>query len=106
MRIKETKRKKQKARNSKINRGSMFAVSGILLVLTIVMATSSLMLKPKVEQQSEMIAELQEQIDNEKQRTSDIDSLEEYIASDAYIEDTAREKLGLVHDNEIVFKSK
>jgi len=39
-----------------------------------------------------------------KQRTDDITALKEYMQTDEYIEKTAREKLGMVKDNEILFK--
>ena len=44
------------------------------------------------------------QIEEEKQRTDDITALKEYMQTDEYIEKTAREKLGMVKDNEILFK--
>ena len=37
-------------------------------------------------------------------RTDDITALKEYMQTDEYIEKTAREKLGMVKDNEILFK--
>ena len=33
-----------------------------------------------------------------------IDALKEYVGTDEYIESVAKEKLGLVHENEILFK--
>ena len=39
-----------------------------------------------------------------QQRTDDITALKEYMQTDEYIEKTAREKLGMVKDNEILFK--
>ena len=42
-----------------------------------------------------------------KRRSSapiDITALKEYMQTDEYIEKTAREKLGMVKDNEILFK--
>ena len=35
-----------------------------------------------------------------------IEEQAEYQKTDAYIEDLAREKLGLVHEDEIIFKKK
>ena len=34
-----------------------------------------------------------------------IDELEEYVGTDEYIEDIAKEKLGLVYPNEILFEA-
>ena len=33
-----------------------------------------------------------------------VDALKEYVGTDEYIESVAKEKLGLVHENEILFK--
>ena len=50
--------------------------------------------------------ELKKQIKEEKSRASKIDELEDYVGTDEYVEDVAREKLGLVHEGEIIFKAK
>ena len=43
-------------------------------------------------------------IDSEKERTKEIEAQKEYMKTDEYVEEAAREKLGLVKDNEIVFQ--
>ena len=35
----------------------------------------------------------------------EIDKLKEYVGTDEYIEDVAKEKLGLIKQNEILFKA-
>lgn len=47
---------------------------------------------------------LEEEIELEKARTEEIEELKAYMETDEYVEDAAREKLGLVKDNEIVFE--
>nr|WP_242986873.1 septum formation initiator family protein [uncultured Blautia sp.] len=47
---------------------------------------------------------LQQQIEDEQNRTEEIDKLKKYMETDEYTEEVAREKLGLVKDNETVFK--
>ena len=49
---------------------------------------------------------LQQQIDDEEENQKAIEEQAEYQNTDAYIEDLAREKLGLVHEDEIIFKKK
>ena len=49
--------------------------------------------------------ELQKQIKEEEQKAKEIEKLEEYVGTDEYIEDMAREKLGLVYEDEIIFKA-
>ena len=48
---------------------------------------------------------LQEQLEEERQRTQEIDDLKDYMKTDEYAEQVAREKLGLVKGNEIIFKT-
>ena len=52
----------------------------------------------------EQAASLQEEIRSEKERQKEIDSLEEYVKTDEYIKEVARETLGLIDPNEIIFK--
>lgn len=47
---------------------------------------------------------LKEKIEAENARTKEIDQLKEYMKTDEYAEEVAREKLGLVKDNEVVFQ--
>ena len=51
-------------------------------------------------------AELQQEKQDETQRSSELDDLEEYMKSSQYIEDVAKSKLGLTYKNEIIFKEK
>ena len=43
-------------------------------------------------------------IEDEQARTEEIDKLKRYMETDEYAEEVARERLGLVKDNETVFK--
>ena len=38
--------------------------------------------------------------------SKEIKELDKYVGTDKYVEDVAKEKLGLVHNNEIIFKAK
>ena len=49
-------------------------------------------------------AELKQQISDEKERTKEIDKRTEYMQTDEYAAEVARDRLGLVKDNEIVFE--
>ena len=49
-------------------------------------------------------AQLEEEITTEEARTKDIEDMQEYMQSDEYAEKIAKEKIGLVKDNEIIFK--
>lgn len=43
-------------------------------------------------------------LEDETERQNQLDNYEEYTKSQEYIEDQAKSKLGLTHENEIIFK--
>ena len=48
--------------------------------------------------------ELTSQLEEETKRSEQLFEYEAYIGSQEYVEDAAKSKLGLVYDNEIIFK--
>ena len=52
-----------------------------------------------------LAAELEQQIAEEEQRTKDIEEYSKYTKTDEYVEEVARDKLGLVKQGEIIFKN-
>lgn len=95
-----------KKRNSRLKRyrQSILMICTVLVFLSGALAIGSVSLHSKNEGYKEQEKELQAQIDEEKQRSEEIDEYEEYVGSDQYIKDTAEDKLGLVDPDEIVFK--
>ena len=51
------------------------------------------------------IEELNKDIANEMEEAEKIQELKAYVQTKKYIEEVAREKLGLVYEDEIIFKS-
>ena len=47
---------------------------------------------------------MEAQIQEEKNRSEEIEDYEEYVKTDEYIKETAEEKLGLVDPDEVIFK--
>ena len=79
-------------------------MAGIAVIALVLLG--SLMVQSKTLQQrldSKAVA-LEKSIDSEKERTKEIEAEKEYMKTDEYVEEAAREKLGLVKDNEIVFQ--
>ena len=52
----------------------------------------------------EKIRNLQRQTEQEEARSEEIRKNEEYMQSDEYIEQIAKDKLGLIRDGDIIFK--
>lgn len=47
---------------------------------------------------------LEQQIESEEQRTKDLEALEKYMQTKKYMEEVAKEKLGLVYPDEILIE--
>lgn len=86
------------------NRFSMFLVSLVVLMIMVVATVRSIELRQKIDAKAQEMQQLEEQIAAEKARSREIEELEKKIQTKGYIEDMAREKLGLVYEGEILFK--
>ncbi len=86
------------------NRLSMFLVSLVVLMIMVVAAVRSVALQQKIDVKMQEQEQLEEQIAEEKARSGEIEELGKKIQTKGYIEDMAREKLGLVYEGEILFK--
>lgn len=91
-------------RGKRQNRLGMFLVSVVVVMLLVVVSVNSFLLKQKQDTYKEREAELDELIAAEEQRTAELEELRKYTQTQAYIEEVAKEKLGLVKEGEIVFK--
>jgi len=87
------------------HRISVISISGVVLLLVVVLGVASISLQEKNRNYKAQEAELEEQIQAELAREEEITELEAYIGSDEYVEDVAKEKLGLINPNEILFKA-
>lgn len=96
---------RRRRRPSSGNRRGMVAIAGIVMVLLVGLLMQSQKLSTqnaKYEQQKE---KLEQEIRDEEMRSKEIENLKEYVQSDKYIEDVARDKLGLVFEDEILFQA-
>lgn len=84
--------------------GAMLLITLVALVLLAAMVLNGHTLQKKIAGNNTRLEELQGQIEEEEQRTKEIEELQDYMKSDEYLEQTAKEKLGFVKDGEIIFK--
>ena len=96
--------KKKKKKKIGYNSLGMLAIALVVLVLLGGLMLKSNDLKERLTGYDAKAATLQQQIEDEQNRTEEIDKLKKYMETDEYTEEVAREKLGLVKDNETVFK--
>ena len=78
-----------------------------LVLLTAVGAVSmiakGIMLQPVIAANEAQVAKIIENIEYENQRIEEINLMMEKVGTDEYIEKVAREKLGMIKSDEIVF---
>lgn len=96
--------RRRKKRGRRGNRSAMLCITAVVAVLLVSLTIQSHSLMAKNAAYEEQEAKLEKQLEDEKQRTEEIDGLETYMQTDEYIEKIARDKLGLVYPDEILIK--
>lgn len=91
-------------RRRKKNRAGRISIACIVIFLLAVMSVQIFRLYEKNQEYITREAELKEQLEEETERRDEIAEYEKYIGSQEYVEDTAKSKLGLVYENDIIFK--
>lgn len=87
------------------HRMSIILISAVLMLLIVLVSVNSISLQAKNKSYAQQEQELQQEIEAEKERTKEIEEYQAYVGTDEYVEEVAREKLGLVYKNEILFKA-
>ena len=99
-------RKRRKRRGRRVsNRREMIAISAVVLILLVLMVTQSNNLRKKNSEYLAKIEGIEKQIEQESERALEIQELEDRVKTPEYAGEVAKEKLGLVEDDEIIFKS-
>lgn len=84
---------------------SIVLISFFVLILLVVVNVNSVKLREKKESCDKREAYLIEKIEKENKRTLEIEEYGKYIHTKKYVEDIAKERLGLVYKNEIIFEA-
>lgn len=78
-------------------------IAAVFVLAVLFMLGKGIAEQPQIIRNEDEIAELQAQIEYETKRMEEVDALKEKVNTDEYIEKVAREKLGLVKNDEIIF---
>ena len=95
---------RQTRKASTSNRAGMGVIALVVVVLIAALLTQSIKLNRRIVSYRSTNAALETRIQEEKDRAEDLKKLPDYVESDEYIEKAAREKFGLVYEDEIIFK--
>ena len=101
--MKKTQNRKSRSQ-AEYNRLGLLVITIVVLLFLGNMLQSSRKLETRLASYDARAEALKEKLDEEKARTEEIDALKEYMKTDEYAEEAAREKLGLVKHGEIVFR--
>ena len=84
----------------------------ITIVIAIAVVAICIFFKLKVREirvqninDNKKIEELNKEIDKEKERTENLETYSKYVNTKQFVELMARNKLGLVYPNEVIFKN-
>ena len=92
-----SKRKKQNFLKSTLGIGVLCALAAMIMIIR------GISVQPDINKNKQVISELEGEIESAKERQAEVDHMRENADSDEYIEKVARDTLGMVKRDEIVF---
>ena len=85
------------------NRFAMMSISTVVVMLLVVITFKSIELQAKNDHYASSEAVLNKQIAEEQERTEEIAEYKKYIKTKKYVEEVAKDKLGLVYEDEVIY---
>lgn len=97
--MRETKRRK---RSNKVK----FLVCGLFFIAAgSTAAYKGYQMGQTLDEYESRMKELDEKLEEEQKRTAEIEDYQDYVKTDQYVEEIARDKLGLVYKDEVLLKA-
>jgi cell division protein DivIC len=91
-------------RKKRQNRMGMLLVTTVVLMMLLVVTVKSVELRERRSTYMAREEALLQEIEAEKARTTEIEEYGKYTQTKKFVEEVAKEKLGLVYEGEIIFK--
>ena len=101
---KQIQERHEKVEKQRKNIAGMVTISIVVACMIISLLLQRKEINDSIKSYSARYEMLQDSIEEEKEHVKEIEKLKEYMQTDEYVEEIAREKLGLAKDNETVFK--
>ncbi len=95
---------KQRRPKKRISRFTMFGIVVLSLVMCGILMYKKHDLKLQANEYQKQIVQLKAEKKKADDRKEELKDYKEYVNTDEFVEEVAREKLGLVHKNEIIFE--
>lgn len=86
------------------NRIARFLISFVVLLLVVVVSVKCYELQKKRSDYMARAKQLEQEIAYEEDRAKEIEEYKTYTQTKAYVEEVARDRLGLVYEGEILFR--
>lgn len=102
--MEKVKRKKVAYRKRNQNRLSMVLVALVVTLITVAVAMRSVELTQRRDELTQKEQELTQQKLAEMQRAEEIEEFRKYTQTKRYVEEVAKDKLGLMYEGEVLFK--
>ena len=96
-----SRRRRYIKQNNKIN---AMSILGIVAVMSVVVFFRQVDLEEKNEEYIAREQALTAVLEEEQARTKELEEYKKYVQTKQYVEEVAKDKLGLVYENEIIFK--
>ncbi|MCM1049293.1 MAG: septum formation initiator family protein [Clostridiales bacterium] len=91
-------------RKKRQNRTGMVLVTIVVLMMLVVITIKNVELRAKIDVYKQKEAALMQEIAEEEARTEAIEEYGKYTQTKKYVEEIAKDRLGLVYEGEILFK--
>ena len=91
-------------KKKKGNKTAMLGINLVLCALLAVLGYQTLQLQKRSDEYTARLEAVEEELEAEKDRAQELEEEKIYTQSKQYIEQEAKEKLGLVNPNEIILK--
>ena len=102
--MEKVKRKKVAYRKRNQNRLSMVLVALVVTLITVAVAMRSVEMTQRRDELTQREQELEQQKLAEMQRAQEIEEFRKYTQTKRYVEEVAKDKLGLMYEGEVLFK--
>lgn len=77
----------------------------VVVILVAIVTVKSVELRGKLNSHRAREADLEQRIEEQVERSAEIAEFEKYTRTRKYIEEIAKEKLGLIYEGEIIFRN-
>lgn len=91
-------------RKKRLSRATVFGIILLTAVLCATLTYKQNTLKAQGKEYSSQLKELEKKQKELEQEEKDLEKLKDYVKSDEYAEEVARDKFGLVYEGEIIFE--